>query len=288
VPQRNISSVDDLRRIPIPALNGDANPLGEYAEIKEITKVGEYDRYNMQRVVSVTANLQGIDLGHATKLITEKLKNISDDKPKGTELHMRGQIPALVQMLNGLGGGLILAIIVVFLLLSANFESIPLSLSVLSTVPAVLMGSLLMLLATGTTLNIESFMGTIMAIGVAVANAILLVTFAERARKISHDAVGAAIEGAKSRLRPILMTSLAMIAGMLPMSLGLGEGGEQTAPLGRAVMGGVMAATLATLFLLPLAFAWIQSKRTTAGASLDPDDPQSKVYDLNKMGEAHT
>jgi multidrug efflux pump subunit AcrB len=168
---------------------------------------------------------------------------------------------------------------VVFLLLAANFESLPLALAVLSTVPAVLSGALLMLLATRTSLNIESFMGTIMGIGVAVANAILLVTFSERARKENANAVEAAIQGAKSRLRPILMTSFAMLAGMLPMALGLGEGGEQTAPLGRAVLGGVIGSTFATLLFLPLVFAWIQGSRPIAGASLDPTDKESRFYE---------
>ena len=135
-----------------------------------------------------------------------------------------------------------------------------------------------MLLVTHTSLNIESFMGTIMAIGVAVANAILLVTFAERSRKDSANAAASALEGARSRLRPILMTSGAMLVGMLPMASGLGEGGEQTAPLGRAVLGGVLGSTLATLFLLPLVFTWIQNRRSTASASLDPDDLHSRLY----------
>jgi multidrug efflux pump subunit AcrB len=136
-----------------------------------------------------------------------------------------------------------------------------------------------MLTLTHTTLNIESFMGIIMGIGVAVANAILLVTFAERSRKESGDSTSGALSGARSRLRPILMTSSAMIAGMLPMALALGEGGEQTAPLGRAVLGGVMGSTLATLLLLPLVFSWVQSKRSTLSASLDPDDPLGRAHE---------
>jgi multidrug efflux pump subunit AcrB len=232
----------------------------------------------MQRMVSVIANLHGIDLGHAAQQITERLKPLIPQRPHGTEKHIRGQMPALTQMFKGLSVGLGLAVLVVFLLLAANFEALSLACCVLSTVPAVLVGSLLMLMITRTTLNIESFMGTIMAIGVAVANAILLVTFAERSRKFNSDATHAAMEGAHSRLRPILMTSGAMLVGMLPMASALGEGGEQTAPLGRAVLGGVLGSTLATLFILPLVFSWIQSRRTTDGASLDPDDPQSKEY----------
>jgi multidrug efflux pump subunit AcrB len=140
-----------------------------------------------------------------------------------------------------------------------------------------------MLLATGTTLNLQSYMGAIMALGVSVANAILLVTFAERARQLHGGAVRAAVEGGRSRLRPVLMTSLAMIAGMLPMSLGLSAGGDQTAPLGRAVVGGLAASTLATLLVLPAVFAVVQRKAGTGAASLDPDDPHSNFYDDDKV-----
>jgi len=164
---------------------------------------------------------------------------------------------------------------VIFLLLAANFQSVKLSFIVVSTVPAVIAGVVLTLWLTGTTLNIQSFMGAIMAVGVAVANAILLVTFAERSRLGGAAADVAAVDGAQSRLRPILMTSLAMIAGMLPMALGLGEGGQQIAPLGRAVVGGLAVATLATLLVLPSVFAIVQSSSHRRSASLDPDDPCS-------------
>jgi multidrug efflux pump subunit AcrB len=137
-----------------------------------------------------------------------------------------------------------------------------------------------MLWLTDTTLNIQSFMGAIMAIGVAVANAILLVTFAERSRVEGREPWEAAIEGARSRLRPILMTSFAMLAGMLPMALGLGEGGEQTAPLGRAVIGGLLGATCATLIILPAIFAMLQSRHARISASLDPDDPHSPCFEI--------
>jgi multidrug efflux pump subunit AcrB len=142
-------------------------------------------------------------------------------------------------------------------------------------VPAVIAGVALTLWLTGTTLNVQSFMGAIMAVGVAVANAVLLATFAERSRLGGATSDEAAIEGARSRLRPILMTSLAMIAGMLPMALGLGESGEQAAPLGRAVVGGLAAATLATLLVLPPVFALLQARSSRRSASLDPDDPRN-------------
>jgi multidrug efflux pump subunit AcrB len=176
------------------------------------------------------------------------------------------------QMLDGLQTGLMLAVVVIFLLLAANFQSLKLSFVVVSTTPAVIAGVALALWLTGTTLNIQSFMGAIMAVGVAVANAILLVTFAERSRMGGNPADAAAVDGAQSRLRPILMTSVAMIAGMSPLAIGLGEGGEQTAPLGRAVIGGLIVATLATLVVLPAVFAVIQGRAHRRSASLDPDD----------------
>jgi multidrug efflux pump subunit AcrB len=194
-------------------------------------------------------------------------------------VEVRGQIVPMRQMFNGLAAGLGIAVIAILLLLTANFQSLRLAVTVVSTVPAVLAGVILALVLTGTTLNIQSFMGAIMAIGVSVANSILLVTFAERARREGATAGAAAVDGARHRLRPILMTSCAMIAGMVPMALALGEGGEQTAPLGRAVIGGLAAATMATLFLLPSIFAVMQGSATTRSASLDPDDPQSSLYD---------
>ena len=166
--------------------------------------------------------------------------------------------------------------IVILLLLTANFQSFKLALVVVSTTPAVLAGVILMLLVTGTTLNLESFMGTIMAIGVAVANAILLVTFGEQNRRAGQEAHAAARSAAAERLRPVLMTSLAMIAGMIPLALAIGRGSEEVAPLGRAVIGGLGAATLATLFLLPTVFGIVQGRASVSSPSLDPEDPESR------------
>ena len=164
------------------------------------------------------------------------------------------------------------------LLLAANFQSFRLAFTVMSAVPAVLAGVVLMLRFTGTTLNIQSAIGSIMAVGVAIANAILLVTFAERARRSGCTPIEAALAGAAGRLRPILMTSFAMCAGMTPMALGLGESGAQTAPLGRAVLGGLAAATVATLFILPCVFALVTTRKVKH-ASLDPDDSESAHHE---------
>jgi multidrug efflux pump subunit AcrB len=179
------------------------------------------------------------------------------------------------ELFGGLELGLGVAIVAIFLLLAANFQSFRLSLAIVLTIPSVIAGVAVALLLTHTTLNIQSFMGAIMAVGVAVANSILLVTFAERDRVQGAKVPDAAVQGASSRLRPILMTSLAMIAGMVPMATGLGEGGQQTAPLGRAVIGGLIGATIATLLILPALFSIVQRETTRKSASLDPDDPSS-------------
>jgi multidrug efflux pump subunit AcrB len=176
--------------------------------------------------------------------------------------------------LDGLTSGLGLAVIAIFLLLAAYFQSIKIALIVIGTIPAVIAGVALGLFVTGSTLNVQSFMGAIMAIGVAVANAILLATFAEQYRQEGAPADTAAIRGATSRLRPILMTTFAMIAGMIPVAVGA----EQLAPLGRAVIGGLAASTVATLFVLPALFALVQRRATAVSPSLDPDDVMSRHY----------
>jgi len=178
----------------------------------------------------------------------------------------------LTETLDSLQSGLLAAIVVILLLLAANYQSFGLSISVLATVPAVLLGAMLMLLATGATLNLQSYMGIIMSTGVSVANAILIVTNAEKLRLEYHDPFKAAIVAASVRLRPILMTSLAMIAGMIPMASGMGEAGDQSAPLGRAVIGGLAASTFAALFIVPLVYGWIQQKASFNSVSLLPED----------------
>jgi multidrug efflux pump subunit AcrB len=205
--------------------------------------------------------------------------NDTGKPPDRVNVTVRGQVQPMAEMFGGLRLGFLIAVGVILLMLAANFQSFRLSLAVGLTIPAVIAGVVLMLWLTRTTLNIQSFMGAIMAIGVAVANAILLVTFAERSRVEGREPWEAAIEGARSRLRPILMTSFAMLAGMVPMALGLGEGGEQSAPLGRAVIGGLLGATCATLIILPAILAMLQSRHAPVSASLDPDDPHSRYFE---------
>jgi multidrug efflux pump subunit AcrB len=281
VPAARMDSLEQARNLPVLYRHGEAILLRNVAKVSEGSTVGQYERYNMQRLVTVTANIAGADLGTVSRQVAQAIRELGTPPPKVNVL-LRGQVVPLNQMLDGLRTGLLVAVLVIFLLLAANFQSLKLSFIVVSTTPAVIAGVVLVLWATKTTLNIQSFMGAIMAVGVAVANAILLVTFAERSRLAGASAVASAVEGAGSRVRPILMTSCAMIAGMLPMALGLGEGGEQTAPLGRAVVGGLAAATLATLLILPSMFAIVQSRAHRRSASLDPDDElaQPEVGDL--------
>ena len=274
IPQEKMNSIEEVQNIPVATEHGQQILLRNVADVTSSSTVGEVDRYNMQRMVTLNANIFGEDLGHASEKIL-KVINDAGAPPRGVIVHVRGQVEPMNSMLGGLQNGFLLAVLVIFLLLSFNFQSARLAFIVVSTVPAVASGVVISLWLTGTTLNLESFMGAIMSIGVAVANAILLITFAERARISSGKAAPAAVEGAQTRLRPILMTSMAMIAGMIPMALGLGEGGDQTAPLGRAVIGGLTAATFATLTILPCVFAIIQSRSSVRSVSLNPHDEES-------------
>jgi multidrug efflux pump subunit AcrB len=269
IPQSETKTIEDLRNVQV----GRGVALRNVASLTPGTVVGQYERYNMARVVSITANIQGADLGSVAAQVREAVADAGAPPPK-TNVTMRGQVVPLEELLAGLRNGLVIAVLVIALLLAANFQSFRLALTVVSTIPAVLAGVVLALRLTGATLNIQSAIGAIMAVGVAVANAILLVTFAERARRSGEAPRDAAITGAAGRLRPILMTSFAMCAGMVPLALGLGASGAQTAPLGRAVLGGLAAATLATLFILPCVFALVAGRRVRQ-ISLDPDDPES-------------
>ncbi len=283
IPQDEIASIEDVERIPVTP-GAAAHPLmGDVAQVGYGSEVGEYHRLNGQRMVTLTANVSGEDIGRVSKQLDQAIKK-AGNAPRGVRVTVRGQIAPMQETLKNLGIGLLLAVLVIYLLLAANFQSFRLSFAVLSAVPAVICGVIFFLLITRTTLNIQSFMGAIMAIGVAVANAILLVTFAEEYRRSGNTAIDAAIHAMKTRMRPILMTSMAMIAGMVPMALGLGEGSEQTAPLGRAVIGGLLFATAATLLLLPFVFAMIQGKAGIHSPSIDPEDPRSIFSTTNHEG----
>jgi multidrug efflux pump subunit AcrB len=273
VPQHTMTSMEDILNVPI-MQNGAARPLlGDVATVSQGTAIGEYNRYNQQRMITLTANVHGQDLGTASQEVFAAVSR-AGDPPAGVTVSVRGQVAPMQQTLAGLRSGLGLAIVAIFLLLAAYFQSLKIALIVIGTIPAVIAGVAVSLLLTGSTLNVQSFMGAIMAIGVAVANAILLATFAERYRQEGSAPDVAATQGATSRLRPILMTTFAMIAGMIPVAFGA----EQLAPLGRAVIGGLAASTFATLLVLPALFALVQRRSRAASPSLDPDDILSRHY----------
>jgi multidrug efflux pump subunit AcrB len=276
LPPNRAQGVPALSTLPL-MKDGQAQPqLDQVSKIEYGAMPEMIERFSGQRVVSVTANLHGITLGDAQTRIQNLLKKLPAP-PKGSAVRVRGEAPALEETVSGLRIGLLLAIATIFLLLMANFQSVRLPLAILSTIPGVLTGVVLMLLATGTTLNIQSFMGAIMAVGISVANSILLVSFAEHTRA-EEGAAKAAHTGALGRLRAILMTASAMICGMIPMAIGFGEGGPEAAPLGRAVIGGLIFSTFTTLLILPAIYALLQKNASTTSNSLNPLDPESRYH----------
>ena len=273
VPEYIMNSTEELQSIAL--VKGQARPiLSDVAHLSVDTLPGEFDRSGPRRFVTVSANIYKKDLGNATDAVQKVIKELGNP-PTGLIPEVKGMSSLLNETLSSLQTGLIAAIIIILLLLAANYQSFGLAVSVLSTVPAVLLGSMLLLLSTGATLNLQSYMGIIMAVGVSVANAILIVTNAETLRLEYKDPFKAATVAASIRLRPILMTSLAMIAGMIPMASGLGEAGDQSAPLGRAVIGGLIASTIAALLIVPLVYGWIQQKASFNSVSLLPDNINS-------------
>jgi multidrug efflux pump subunit AcrB len=277
LPPSRVQGIAALSTLPI-MKEGQSQPqLDQVATLRTGSMPEMIERFSGQRIVSVTANLHGISLGMARQQIDGALMRLGTP-PKGSTVVVRGQIPALADTLSSLRFGLLLAVVTIFLLLMAHFQSLRLPLAILSTVPGVLAGVVLMLLLTGTTINLQSFMGAIMAIGISVANSILLVSFAEHSRHASGDAVQASQAGATSRLRAILMTASAMICGMIPIAIGFGEGGAQSAPLGRAVLGGLLFSTVTTLVVLPAIYASLQNRASTKSNSLNPEDRSSRYY----------
>jgi multidrug efflux pump subunit AcrB len=276
VPENQMVSINDIKEIPILS-NAPRPVLGDVAEIKQGTTYGENDNLGAMPFLSVTANLNEKDLGTATADVAAAIQSIGE-LPRGLTIETKGLTEILSDTLNSLQTGLLTAVVVIFLMLAANFQSFKVSFVVLSTIPAVLLGALLLLVLTGSTLNLQSYMGIIMSVGVSIANSVLLITNAEHLRRHNGNALLSAKESAALRMRPILMTSVAMVVGMIPMASGLGEGGDQVAPLGRAVIGGLIASTFAALIILPLVFSWVQGNASTASVSLDPEDEESAHY----------
>jgi CzcA family heavy metal efflux pump len=276
-PQFTMNSPDQLELVPLKSEGNNSIYLRDVATIQKNSAPGEYDRMNQQRFITITANIYKKDAGTAIKKVNRAITSLGA-LPQGVKIMVRGQADLLNDTQSELRSGLLIAFVVIFLMLAVNFQSFTLSLVTLSIIPAVIVGSILFLFLSGQTLNIQSYMGTIMAIGVAVANAILLITNAEHHRKAA-DSENFALTGAHNRLRPILMTSLAMIAGMIPMAIGIGEGSDQTAPLGIAVIGGLVFSTISTLLFLPMIYNSVVGKRQYKNPSLDPEDNNSRYYE---------
>lgn len=276
-PQLTMNSSEQVDGLPVGRNAGGLAYLRDIAELRKGTSVGEYDRINQQRFITVTANIYRRDLGRAIPDVNAAIRQLGK-LPTGMKVYLRGQAEVLDQTNSELSVGLLLAVIVIGLMLTGYFQSFRLALAVLSVLPGVLAGAVGLVWLTGNSINIQSFMGAIMAIGIAVANAILLVTSAETIRK-SDGARDIGAQAAGKRLRPIVMTSLAMVVGMLPMALGLGESGRQTAPLAIAVIGGLIISVFMSLWLLPLVYDRVAARRRGAAVSLDPMDKNSIYYD---------
>jgi multidrug efflux pump subunit AcrB len=276
VPESKMNSREDLGEIPL--LKNASRPLlGDVATFSVDSTYGEIDNLGAMPVLTVTANLFKKDLGSASNDVNKAISDLGK-LPRGINVELIGLSNTLNETLNSLQSGLLVALIVIFLMLAANFQSFKVSAIVLTTAPAVLLGSLALLIMCGSTLNLQSYMGMIMSVGVSISNAVLLITNAEQLRMHNGDAILSAKEAAALRLRPIVMTAAAMVVGMIPMALGIGEAGDQSSPLGRAVIGGLVLSTFAALFILPLVFAWGQGKASTTSVSLDPEDEESSHY----------
>jgi multidrug efflux pump subunit AcrB len=268
-PQFQLDSIESLQETPISSSGtpGGAQILGNVASIERTTEQIVVGHYNIQPVYDVYANVDGRDLGSVADAVNKIITEFTPKLPRGSFITMRGQVQSMNSAFLGLGVGVLFAIILVYLLMVVNFQSWLDPFIIIMALAGALSGIIWALFITRTTLSVPSLMGAIMSIGVATANAILVVTFANDQRKEGKNSREAALAAGHTRLRPVLMTALAMIIGMLPMSLGLGEGGEQNAPLGRAVIGGLLLATIATLFLVPVVYSALRKK-----ASHTPDE----------------
>jgi multidrug efflux pump subunit AcrB len=285
VPQGDLNSLKDVGAIPVKTGTFSGPFVRDVASLHYGVMPGEYDHYNMSRMISITANLTGDDLGRATARVQQAIDSLGKP-PRGIRVNIRGQVPVMKDTFQSLSLGVVFAIVAIFLLLVSFFQSVPLALVIISVIPAIIFGAVLALFVSHTTVNVQSFMGAIMATGVGVANSILVVVFAEERRMLGMSARTAAITGAAARLRPVLMTSIAMICGMIPMACGMSEGGERTAPLGRAVIGGLLCSTTAVLLVLPMVYAIVQRKGSRKPASVLPEDEEYD-HDEEEQKPAH-
>ncbi|WP_370449434.1 efflux RND transporter permease subunit [Legionella sp. km772] len=265
-PQYRLQSLQDLNNTPMVSLTSTVPQqiLGAISKVTRTSGPAEVTHYNVQPVVELYATIQGTDLGSITKAVNKILADTKNELPKGTTAVIRGQIQTQQQAFQGLYWGLLFSIVLVYLLIVINFQSWTDPFIIITALPSALAGIAWMLFFTNTTVSVPALTGAIMCMGVATANSILIISSARQNLQESKDPLSAALSAGKARLRPVLMTALAMIIGMLPMSLGLGDGGEQNAPLGRAVIGGLSFATITTLFFVPTVFYVIHNRRHRA------------------------
>ncbi|PZU58920.1 MAG: RND transporter [Sphingobium sp.] len=263
-PEYLVGSVSDLRSVPVSSANGGApvQTVGGIATVTRSNTAPVVSHYNIQPVLDIYATVTGRDLGAVSKRIQHEIEALASEQPKGSTIVMRGQYETMNTAFSGLGFGLLGAVVLIYLLIVVNFQSWVDPFVIITALPAALAGIVWMLFGTGTTLSVPALTGAIMCMGVATANSILVVSFAREQLAETGDAMKAALQAGLVRFRPVLMTALAMIIGMAPMALGLGDGGEQNAPLGRAVIGGLVFATIATLFFVPTVFSFVHRKRT--------------------------
>jgi multidrug efflux pump subunit AcrB len=279
VPPKYMTTKSEVEKLPLQQVNPLVNLMvRDVARVSETKMPGEIDRASSLRYLGINANVEGEDMGRAARQVQRAIE-AAGEPPRGVRVQMMGQVPPMNDMFEALGIGLAVAVFVILVLLTAYFQSPRLALVSISAVPGVLAGVATILLATGTTLNIESFMGSIMCIGVSVSNSVMLVTFIHEHWKAGKPAREAAVVGAGERLRPILMTACAMTIGMVPMSLGLEKGSQMEAPLGRAVIGGLVLSTFCTLLVVPSIFAVVIGGRKHFPPSLSPEHPESPHYD---------
>jgi len=281
-PQYKVDTLSDLDNVPITSSRGEAQILGAVAKVERDDTSAVISHYAIAPAYDVYASTQGRDLGAVAADIDQILKSTHKDLPRGAVVTLRGQVQTMNQSFSGLLFGLLGAIVLIYLIVVVNFQSWLDPFVIITALPAALAGIVWMLFATGTPLSVPALTGAIMCMGVATANSILVVSFCREQLEITGDAVEAAIEAGFTRFRPVLMTALAMIIGMAPMALALGEGGEQNAPLGRAVIGGLIFATIATLMFVPVVFSLVHGRTRTAPAaprgSVQPFLPEDPVH----------
>ncbi len=264
-PQYDMTSIGDLDNVPITS-DGVHRPeiLGDVVSTSRRSEMAVVSHYNLQRAIDIFGNVQDRDLGGVATDIDRIVQKARAKLPRGSQLIVRGQIDTMQSSFRGLLAGLVLSIILVYFLIVINFQSWLDPFIIITALPAAMAGIVIFLFISRTTLSVPALMGAIMSVGVATANSILVISFAKDHLQAQGDPVRAALEAGFTRFRPVLMTALAMIIGMIPMAMGLGEGGEQNAPLGRAVIGGLICATVATLFFVPTVFSMLHRRRLTA------------------------